>query len=55
MKTDKINNGFMMISLTQDGRITIRDYSQQNDGNKIISCLEELGVETETVLDSPCG
>lgn len=39
----------------QGGQITILDNSQDNDGRKLLSRLEQLGIRTEIIFSSPCG
>lgn len=45
----------MVVSLMPDGRIIVQDYSLQNDRQKFIRLLQEMGVETTTIFDSLCG
>lgn len=45
----------MVVSLMPDGRIIVQDYSPQDDRHKFIRLLQEMGIETTTIFDSPCG
>lgn len=45
----------MVVFLTPDGRITVQDYSHQDDRHELVRRLQKMGVETKTIFDSLCG
>ena len=62
---DKENRGFtltaqkgssaMIISISSSGEIMVQDYSHRDARHKLVEYLQGMGIETETIFDSPCG
>lgn len=41
--------------LIVDGKMTIQDYSEDHDSEKLIELLKAMGIKPKVVSDGPCG
>lgn len=41
--------------LIVNGKMTVQDYSEEHDSEKLIEMLEAIGIKSRVKSDGPCG